>query len=713
MYCPRRIEERRRKASKRIGFEVEPHSRAESEQAKSHLASLWEPEEGRWIRPLDKKESQFIRNERAMCSCSFSYWATRYARIRDWAGKIVTFSPNIAQRIVMDIWADNENQDRAIAMQQNKARQLGVSTLSELAVAHRAQFYPNVNGVIASADPDKTKKMSEMVRLCYDGQPPWLIGQLRSVIGAIDFPLLKSSISLQAGSQFTGIARGTTPNVAHISELVDFIDPEELIDASLLRAMHETPEMFLMLESTSAGRHNWWHRLWEYSIQNWSLGRSKLRPNFFPWFIGRDIYPTPAWLRARPIPADWRPFDVTLAHAERAAEYVHNTPLLAKYLGSNWRMPREQMWFYEVEREEHRAKKELNKFLSEMPASAQESFQSTNISAFDTDTVESYRSEARLPLGIYGIQGTRAEIPQRLLPSERLWENKPAIPVKAKWSENQRSYEFKLIPLAMEGYPNTIDWTNKLFVWEMPEEGEVYGLGIDTGDGVGQDRSVINVLRKGNLMRNDRLVASWASPYVNSYDLWPIAMAIGTFYSVKRDDHLLQPKAVIETNKNGEAVQLELKKRGWTRFHIWQRYDRKKLSEAHSQIIGWRTVSWSRTLVMDLLLKYIRDGWIEIDDPFFIDEMADLERDENRQSLKAMYGAFDDRIMALGIVLVSLHFTEVRGQEKAAAIERVGRQSGEKEYPKYHPGFQGKDWNRDEFEVPSVQIMRDWDGPLF
>ena len=81
----------------------------------------------------------------------------------------------------MKMWADTEELDRAICMIQLKARQLGVSTLCELAVAHRAQFHPNVNGVISSADPEKSTKMSRMVDTVYENEPPWLLGNLRRV----------------------------------------------------------------------------------------------------------------------------------------------------------------------------------------------------------------------------------------------------------------------------------------------------------------------------------------------------------------------------------------------------------------------------------------------------------------------------------------------------------------------------------------------------
>jgi hypothetical protein len=414
-------------------------------------------------------------------------------------------------------------------------------------------------------------------------------------------------------------------------------------------------------------------------------------------------------MRARPIPPTWKPEDTTLAHAERAADYVRNTPLIRKYLGEGWKMDREQQWFFEVERAEHVAKKELNHFLQEMPATAIEAFQSSNVSAVDIDTIQEYRQHARMPLGIYGIIGSQSEIPLKIQPSERLFDfNKKRIVVKAAWSHTQRPMTYELVPLSMAGYGSTMDFSNRLFLWEHPEPSGVYGCGVDTGDGVGLDRSVIEVLRKGTIDRNDKVCAEWASSYVNAFDLWPIAMAIGTYFSVQGDGRLIQSKMVIETNRNGEAVQLELKKRGWSRFHQWVRYDRKKMNEGQSQILGWRTVSWSRTLIMDMILKYVRDGWIDIDSPWLIDEFSDLERDENRQSLKATYGGFDDRIMALAIVLFSLHVSEVRGTTKNLAIERAAQREAGFSYAKYDPGFQGRDFDCNIFEKPVHQYLREY-----
>ncbi len=628
-------------------------------------------------------ERRWIRNEKRLCQLDFLYWATRYAYIRSLDGRMIRYSPNVAQRLIHTLRAENEIQKMAIAFIDLKARQLGVSTDTEMAVLHRALFYSHVNAVVASSDPDKSTKMAGMMERAFDNLPFFLQPHIRPVKGElIEFPLQHSFISIQHGTQFTGISRGDTPQVAHLSELCDFDNPEDLVDASLMRAMHDSPWMFLVLESTAQGRRNWWHKSWEYAKANWDAGRSRLRPVFLPWFVGTDLYPTETWLRTRPINngvPDWKPDGTTIAHAERARNYVRSNTLLKRFLGDSWSMPLEQMWFYEVERAEHQGKNELNKFLQEMPADDLEAFQSTAISVFDTDTISWYRDEAgrRSPAGVYTVLGD--DIPDRLRIPQRQWDDsKPSIPVRASWSPGL-SYDYTLQPVKWEGGP-TDDNLGKLFIWSHPEQGEEYCFGVDTSDGLGQDRSVIEGLRKGDFHRNDLQVMEYANPYVNAFDLWPICMAIGSYYAVRRNGMISQPRMAIECKGNGEATQNELRKRGYTNFHPWIRYDTKKIRKAQSNKLGVFTSYWFRTMMMDWIIKFLRDGWLDINSPWFVVEMEDLERGEEVQDLKAAHGGFDDRVMALGFALISLYDTEIRTGGRAPGVQRAARKNADEKY---------------------------------
>ncbi len=694
MYAQSVINRRLERAAKKLGFEPEHHSISACRSAVEALNTLVDTEGG-LKRPLRPDEIKWVRNERAVSQCDFRYWITRYCYIKDWTDRPVLFTPNIAQEIKLDIWAMLEGSGRSVTEMDEKARQLGVTTLTELAVAHRVQHYPFVNAVVGSADPEKSLKMAGIMEFAWQMQPWWLLPRTTKYNSGelIEFGGQNSGVSIQHGAQFSGISRGSTPTVAHLSELVDFKNPEQLVDASLLRAMHESPFLFLVLESTARGRHNWWHTTWEYSKENWKHGRARFYPVFLPWFIGRDLYPTETWIHSRPIPRDWRPAGLTKQHAERAKQYVEANQYLRKHLGDGWEMPVDQMWFWEVTRAEYAAKNELSQFYSEMPADDNEAFQSLHNSAFNTEVIQIYRERTRNPLQVYGIIGAESEIPLRMQPDRRdVDTDKPPLTVRCRWNPTAPAHEYTFVPLRFDGY-STYDPMGKLIVYEMPEKDEEYGVGVDTADGIGLDRSVLEVLRKGTYARDDAQVCEFASPYINAFDLWPICLAVGTFYSTVRDGNLRQAKMVIECNRNGESTQFELRKRGWGNFHQWMRYDAKRLRQSAAHKIGWFTTEWSREMMMDYLVKMLRDGWIDIFSPWFINEMADLEREMGKQKLRAAHGGHDDRIMALGIVLFSLHIMELRGPRRVMALERAARSNTTVVHPIYHPGPQGSDVN--------------------
>ena len=348
------------------------------------------------------------------------------------------FSPWRSQSIFLDIVAEMEDAQIALFLIILKARQLGISRIISLILLHRVIFYANRNAFLASSTEDKTRLLFDMLDFTLIRLPWWMRpGEKFRREGKLLELFNGSGVTLQHGQQGTGIARGTTPTVAHISELAEFDDPSSLIDSSLLRAMHPSPSSFLGLEGTAEGINNWWHKKWKTQKALWPERRGRLRPLFLPWFVG-GLYPKAADLRARPVPANYAETMLpwAKAHAEMAQEYVRSTDYLRKHLGSNWTMPLDQVWYYETERDAAIREGRLNKFLQEMPANDDEAFQSTNISVFDTETIVYYRDNAhKQPLvGCYGLRGPEEYLPARLQPSPLLVDHtKPAIPVIADW----------------------------------------------------------------------------------------------------------------------------------------------------------------------------------------------------------------------------------------------------------------------------------------
>ena len=62
-----------------------------------------------------------------------------------------------------------------------------------------------------------------------------------------------------------------------------------------------------------------------------------------------------------------------------------------------------------------------------------------------------------------------------------------------------------------------------------------------------------------------------------------------------------------------------------------------------------------RRAMIEMIVRALRDGEIEVSSPFFVKEMQSLEGDEFEQSLRAGYGGHDDRIMSLGFVISSFY----------------------------------------------------------
>lgn len=685
-------------ASRAQGWALQAYNVSQVDLAITHFNNLWDPEERKLKRPLTDEEQRFITNERKMCALDFLYWTERYAWIVDWQKRPSRFTPNVAQSIIINLWAESESQGHAIWMQQLKARRLGASTVAELGVQHRYQFHPYSNCVVASADPDKTVEMAGVIKYSLDQQPWWLLPRQTKIYKGIpiEFGDIHCNLTIQAGNQFNGVARGSSPSVCHLSELCEWMDAEDLIEGALLPAILDTPDVFGILESTAKGP-GWWKNKWEQNKRDYPRGRSKMRPVFLPWFVGTDLYPTAADLRKRPIPPDWIPSDRTIAHAERARAYVTTDPLLLKYLAKgdkDWKMPRAQMWWREMGYESAKDSKTLNIFLAEYAGDDFEAFQSSNIPVIDPEILLGYQERTRPPIAVYTIIGP--EIPPAMVTPSRYWnQNEPTITISTRELLPRHDAKYQLVPLQFNGYPS-FDESMKLLVWEEPMDHHIYGLGNDCSEGLGQDNAIFQVMREATPYREPGQVAEWASNTTTAFQLWPLVMAVGCWYSTlsAQTGRRAQCRLAIESQSNGAALQNEIKKRGWTNFHPRMYNDsRKPRREGETAGIGVLMNHWFRTNMLDMLLTCLSEEAIDLPSPYLVQELTTLERAADTRKAKAAPDAYDDRVMALGIILFSLHMNK-------PPIKQYGRKR-----VSYAPGLQEDDGVAHPIWTPPVQAQ--------
>jgi hypothetical protein len=700
VYSPRVTQSQVLKTAKALDQPLKYSTPREIAIYRQHLDTLYRRDEkGNYYleRDFTPAEQRWINNERVLCTLDFRYWAKNYAKIINKEGQIVSFRIRDAQEVMLDIWGEMEEEEIAIMVQILKARQLGMSTLTEMAVAHRVQFYPQVNAIVASSDPDKSRTMADMMMFCWDQQPLWLMPQRISGRKGILHEFANgSAVSIQWGNQSTGIARGTTPTVAHLSELADFEHPDELVDASLMRAMHDSPFMLLVLESTASGRDNWWHRKWNLSKRGWPQRRSRLRPVFLPWYLGRDLYPNQTWLKKSPVPANYDPPVNVADHAARAENYVKVNPILSRVLGENWKMPLSQKWFYEVNREEYALEGNLNKWYQEMPADDLEAFQHKRMSIFGAEFLEEKRNACGDAILVLGLRGPTEQLPERLQPAAReIDNNSPFKPLRicaSTVTDGRDNTVWELVPIKWTGTAEN-DPLGKIFIYSLPQKFNEYGLGIDTAAGVGYDRTVVQVLRKATPYANAEQCAEFATDQAGAFEIWPYALALGTLYStVGHDGTTFKPaRMVIEMASNGEATQRELIKRGWpaSAFHVlMKQYTRGMIPTNQTMpLFGWKTTEATRPAMLDFLMKALKDGWLDINSPWFVDEMGNFIRNEKKERLEASEGAKDDRIMALGIVLDSLHRSELYKSATPSWQARLQAEALSRYKPRYRPGW--------------------------
>ena len=613
-------------------------------------------------RELTREEKLWAFCERNLCKLDFGYYARNYAKIENWQGMIVGFEPNKAQQLILELMAENEEAGVAQMFQLLKARQLGMTTLFQILLSHRLLFFHNVSAITGSASEEKSKEMVGKIDYLYTSLPWWLQprrsthrkGEL------MEFEDINSSLRVQWGNQKTGIGRGSTPTVAHLSELAEFVDPEDLVDASLVRALHENPFAIVGLESTAKGIGNWWHRTWKTMVEMDARRLARLKPVFLPWYLGQDLYPTVSWLRRRPVERGWIPPRFVTQHAEAAKAYVAESGVLRKALGDGWEMGLEQQWFYYVEYEEARQKGILNLFLQEMPATPDEAFQNANPSIFSYETLGAVRNEAQAskPVGVFQLKGSLVspiyDFGRRMRPEVL------SIPLRCVNGDGTRRDDFELEPLVLEGWKDAVE-DGKIYVWEWPVEGEVYGIGVDPSEGVEQDSTVIQVVKKATPWHPDEQVVEFASNKIAPHDAWAWVYALAHLYTTRnRDGGWNWPRVVVETNiAAGDAIQTEMLKRGWGNFH--QGFEPRKPGKSRTDEIGWRTTRSSRPKLISLARKLIRDQALVIRSPWLAEELSTLEFNIDKQRIEASQGNHDDRFMAMGVVLCSWYDPEVYG----------------------------------------------------
>ena len=178
-----------------------------------------------------------------------------------------------------------------------------------------------------------------------------------------------------------------------------------------------------------------------------------------------------------------------------------------------------------------------------------------------------------------------------------------------------------------------------------------YILGVDVGDGLGQDRSVCTVTRVGTLDESAEEVAQYVSDSTSPSQFAYLVDAIGHLYP---DPDGIEAMAAIECNNHGLSVQDTLQLHlGYGHFYTWEYYDSADPAKRKSRKIGWVTTPRTRPLLLDKYYAAIttldpvtgNPDYI-VNSPWTIAELADFQTEGALWEAEAAAGAHDDCILA-------------------------------------------------------------------
>lgn len=611
-----------------------------------------------------KKIKRWVENERFLCTASAEYFVTRYAYIRSANTQIVHFDFRVAQRIFLAFLAECDDMQIAIQLFILKARQLGVSTVTALFFIQRILYVANTYAIVASVQVEQSKKLKNMIDTCQEKLPFWLRVPQVSTKASEPKWTNGSRLSVQAGAQEVGIGQGDSPSCLHISELGDYTNPKHTLDEGLFPACHQLPSLFMVLEGTGSMATTWQKESWEL----YSSGKGRFKAFFIPPACATDLYPPESWLRQHPLPDPWELHvtDATRKMRRRGELYVRSTDYLWKVLGQHWEMPKEFQWFWQCGYEEAIAKHAEREFLAANAVTPNDAFQSKDDPVFTQETINLINNAREEKYVAYAITGKTILMGNENQPYEPnpIDINESESQIVLDWEgidENQ--YRWNLVPLRRFDDSTDEACFDKLLVFEEPEPGAEYAISIDTAHGLNtpnEDRSALRVHRSGKGVEPDRQVASFNSLRVNSPQMARIAAAVAVLYGTDGNMHVtsgnqLLVKFIIEqVRKPGDECQHQLKIMGFLDHHLMHRYDSKgNIDPNKGTQEGWFTRSYTRAILLDRYVDAVNTGWLEINDPISIRQLATFvrkyDKSEGRNASARMehaQGQHDDGLFA-------------------------------------------------------------------
>lgn len=552
---------------------------------------------------------------------------------------LMRLEPNRTQLELIKAFKKAVAEDRPVRIMVLKARQEGVSTITEALGAALAMNNPDFSMWVIAQDRSSSENLFAMTERYIDNLDP----AIKPMIANRDrkrirfnnpdkearyaYPGLDSRIYVDQAKNVTA-GRSATIHFLHISERAFWGRDGRKTLTSLLQAVPATPRTVVVQETTANGvddpagfYEDWW--------KHYGRDGSEWTCLFFPWFIDeRYRMPVPDHLKGQDGRLVLRPDpDGTMREDRLRAgmEYVsvdgtvEIVPIDDEQL--YWRR-----WAIN-----ERCHGDVFVFMQEFPATPHEAFRQSGNPWWDRAGMERI-SQQIVPPKAKGVLQVRS------LGSGRV---RPDRFDKARVASG--SAQIELVP----------DEAGPWWIFEEPRPGRTYLVGIDVAEGgSGGDASAIEVFDADGLVQ----VAEFSGQMDVDTLAHQAAMACWLYNKAF---------AIPEVNGPGMAFMQEFTKL-WNR--LYYRIDYDSIEEISGQVrFGFRTTSVTRPVITMRGQAYVREGLVTVRSSRLFAEMQSFVRDA-RGVPRAAGKGHDDLVMAFLFVLELAEQRPVQSQKPPRGV---------------------------------------------
>ena len=528
--------------------------------------------------------------------------------IKDKFANIVPFVPNEPQRALIDYVLLCISEKRPVKVIILKARQMGFSTAVEALCYWWTSTNFNINSVIIGNDEKSSLNLYRMFRRYFDNTnilfKPSVRYNTKSDLTFEKFDEsgkqigLGSAIKIETAKNKSA-GRSDTVNFLHASELGAWENGEDLV-ASLMQTVPDAEVMekpsMVFLESTAEGRGNYFHKEYVAAVNK----KNNYQPLFAPWWI-LDTYERDAAFEDLGRLNDYESFLVELMKKG-------HTTLGHKFTVSEESIPR-KLAYYRRKAKDFAATPE--RLPQEYPSTWEEAFIASGKNVFNPLALQEMEKDAT-PLGDVDYY--------KITPLE----DRP-----------YEEFELEQIPFEENEAPDDFTYKAPLKIWEKPKPYKEYVIGADVAEGLkGGDFSVATVVDISTMA----VVARWRG-HCDPDKFGEILGALGTYYNYALIG--------VEVNNHGLTTVQKLRDTFYTNLYKRDRgYDEEW--ETPTVNLGWKTDMRTKRLMIDDLIKLVRERVIKDRDIIFINEAFSYVRDE-RGRMNAEEGSHDDIVMSTAI----------------------------------------------------------------